>query len=252
MWACPVKRFQGFRKKDMLMGLFPGPISTRDFIVYLIRTQPDLVFANYGMNDGIYLPFDIGRFEQFKSGMIRLHETVVKMGAKIVHLTPPVYDESKGGKAGYDQVLHEYSQWLLDQRNENNWQVLDIHGPMKTYLEEKRDKDPLFYLASDGVHPGDEGHCIMAKELLIFLGENKVAKTNGIRDALKEYPDSEQLIEIVRERQQLMRDAWLTVSGHQRPGIKKGLSMEMARKKAESLDRKIVMIIPSGVKRELP
>lgn len=239
----PSETVSGLSEEGHANGAFPRPDLHERLYRVLEQTQPDLVFANYGMNDGIYLPLDMGRFEQFKSGMIRLHKAVVDTGAKIVHLTPPVYDEAKGGKAGYDQVLHEYSLWLLDQRAENKWQVLDIHGPMKTYLEEKRDKDPLFYLASDGVHPGDEGHWIMAKELLIFLGENEVSKSVGIHDALKEYPASELVIEMVRERQQLMRDSWLTASGHQRPGIREGLPMEMAKKKADSLDTRIIMSV---------
>jgi lysophospholipase L1-like esterase len=247
----PSETVSGLSEEGHADGAFPRPDLHERLYRVLEQTQPDLVFANYGMNDGIYLPFDIGRFEQFKSGMIRLHEAVVETGAKIVHLTPPLYDETKGGKAGYDQVLHEYSQWLLDQRKENKWQVLDIYGPMKTYLEKKRSKDPLFYLASDGVHPGDEGHWIIAKELLVFLGENEVSKSIGIHDALKEYPASDQVIGMVRERQQLMWDAWLTASGHQRPGVREGLPMEMAREKAESLDSRIAISVRQG-DRELP
>ena len=37
---------------------------------------------------------------------------------------------------------------------------------MRTALDEGRAKDPAFVLARDGVHPGREGHWLMAKAIL--------------------------------------------------------------------------------------
>lgn len=50
------------------------------------------------MNDGIYMPFDEDRFQKCKDGITWLHDTVVKSGARIIHLTPPYYNELKGKK----------------------------------------------------------------------------------------------------------------------------------------------------------
>lgn len=61
--------------------------------------------------------------------MIWLHETVEKSGAKIIHVTPPIYDKAKGGHAGYAEVLDKFSEWLVAQRT-NGWQVIDSHTPM--------------------------------------------------------------------------------------------------------------------------
>src|SRR5690606_33458589 len=102
------------------------------------------------------------------------------------------------------------SLWLLDQEQTKRWLVVDIHGPMKSYMEEKRRKDPSFSLAADGVHPGDEGHWLIAREILIFLGENHANDIESIQAILKDYPNSGAVIHAVREKQQLMRDAWLT------------------------------------------
>lgn len=244
----PSETVSGLSEEGHADGAFPRPDLHERLQRILTQVKPDLVFANYGMNDRIYMPLDADRFERFKSGMNRLHDAVVATGAKVVHLTPPVYDDSKGQKAGYDEVLYEYSSWLLDQRRENKWKVLDIHGPMKAYLEKKRRDDPSFYLAADGVHPGDEGHWLIAKEILLFLGEKGFSMTEGIDQVLSEELNSDKLIGLVRERQQLMRDSWLTATQHQRPGINVGLPLEIAREKAQALDGRIINLAQSKKK----
>ena len=232
----PSETVSGLSEQGHADGAFPRPDLHERLERVLRQTQPDLVFANYGMNDGIYQPFDSMRFEKFQSGMLKLHEAVVKQGAKIVHLTPPVYDEVKGGKSGYDDVLDRYSLWLLEQEQAKRWIIVDIHGPMKTYLKEKRRKDPSFHLAADGVHPGDEGHWLIAREILMFLGENHANDVESIQATLKDYANSGAVIQTVREKQQLMRDAWLTATGHVRPGIKEGLPLGEAYEKAAALE----------------
>jgi lysophospholipase L1-like esterase len=242
----PSETVSGLSEEGHADGAFPRPDLHERLERVLKQTQPDLVFANYGMNDGIYLPFDTARFEKFQSGMIKLHEAVVKQGAKIVHLTPPVYDEVNGGKTGYDDVLDRYSLWLLEQEQAKRWLVVDIHGPMKTYLKEQRLLDASFHLAADGVHPGDEGHWLIAREILMFLGENHANDVESIQAILKEYPNAEAVIHIIREKQQLMRDAWLTATGHSRPGIKEGLHLEAAYEKAATLEAELDRLVSNS------
>ncbi|MCK7553972.1 hypothetical protein MKQ70_02690 [Chitinophaga sedimenti] len=80
-------------------------------------------------------------------------------------------------------------------------------------------------LAADGVHPGDEGHRIMAKSILAAVGE-------GL-----EYIDTD-LLQLVAQRQAIMKDAWLTAAGHQRP-MQPGLPLPEARSKTAPIDIKI-------------
>src|SRR5690606_3114264 len=91
----PSETVSGLSEEGHADGAFPRPDLHERLYRVLKQTKPDLVFANYGMNDGIYLPFDSTRFERFKDGMLWLHETVVKHGAQIVHLSPPIFDEVK-------------------------------------------------------------------------------------------------------------------------------------------------------------
>ena len=43
-------------------------------------------------------------------------------------------DEVTGQHAGYAGVLDRYSDWLIAQRSEASWTVIDVHGPMAAAL----------------------------------------------------------------------------------------------------------------------
>src|SRR5690606_9322196 len=141
----------GLSEPNHADGKFPRPDLLERLDRVLTQVAPDLVIANYGMNDGIYLPFDEERFDKFKKGMNWLHQVVENSGAEIIHITPPVYDERKG--AAYANVLDLYSDWLISQRYTQDWKVIDLHWPMRKELEAQRQLDPEFAFAKDGVHP---------------------------------------------------------------------------------------------------
>ena len=225
-------------------GSFPRPDLHERLARVLNQTKPDLVFACYGMNDGIYLPFDKERFKQFKDGMNWLHNEVLKTGAKIIHLTPPYYDELKGKSIGYGEVLDRYADWLLSMKNAAGWQVVDVHYPMKKYLIAHREVDKKFKLegfalAQDGVHPGEVGHWIMAREVLAYLGFKKAAKSPGIIAGLTNIDNAAQYLKLIAERQNMMRDSWLTSTKHIRPGLPTGLPLNEAQSKSAELQVRI-------------
>ncbi|WP_232074117.1 SGNH/GDSL hydrolase family protein [Spirosoma aureum] len=93
----PSETVSGLSEDGHADGKFPRPDLHERLARVLALTKPDLVFACYGMNDGIYLPFDQSRFQKFREGINWLHNEVVKAGARIIHLTPPIYDDLKGG-----------------------------------------------------------------------------------------------------------------------------------------------------------
>lgn len=231
----PSETVSGLSEPGHAGGKFPRPdLHERlDRVMALVR--PDVVFACYGMNDGIYLPFDRERFDKFKDGINWLHDKYVKAGIRIVHLTPPVYDELKGGKKGYAAVLDKYSDWLLKQRKSKKWEVADIHYPMKKYLQDG------ITLANDGIHPGEEGHWIMAKALLLYLGEKKSETATDLLSAT-DHPKETEIFKLIVRKQSMMKDAWLTASGHKRP-MKAGLPLTEAREKAAEIDRQIEVLM---------
>ncbi len=218
-------------------GAFPRPSLHERLGRVLSRLKPDLVFACYGMNDGIYLPFDEGRFAAYRTGLQRLRAAVTRAGATIIHVTPPIYVDVKGTAPSYAAVLDRYARWLASQRT-TGWNVVDPHTPMARELAARRARDPGFTFARDGVHPAEGGHWILAREILRHLGADDLPADAGI-DALFTAPAARDLLSLVRTRQELWRDAWLTATGHTRPKTKAGLPSEDARREAAEIDRRI-------------
>jgi len=231
----PSETVSGLSEPGHAGGKFPRPDVHERLSRVLALTKPDLVFVCYGMNDGIYLPYDEGRFAKYREGMLWLHKELAATGALIIHLTPPVFDEQNGGHGGYAGVLDRYSSWLLQQRDSLGWSVGDIHFPMKKYLLDRRAANPSFAYAKDGVHPDSLGHWIMAKAVLNYLGEKEEAGSAAA--AFEKYPA---IFRLVGEKQQIMKDAWLTTAGHKRPGMNTGMPLEEARKKEAELDSEIM------------
>lgn len=233
----PSETVSGLSEPGHADGKFPRPDLHERLERVLLHTKPDLVFSCYGMNDGIYLPFDEGRFQKYKEGINCLNEEVIKNGTPIIHITPPIYDGRKG--EAYANVLDIYSDWIISKRYTDGWKVIDIHWPMKKYLEDKRLSDDDFFLAKDGVHPNDTGHWIMAKQLLLYLGEVDVSKVNGIEEVVSQFNHGAEIWKLVEESQKIMKDAWLTSIGHQRPGMNAGLTLEEALDKTDMLQKEI-------------
>jgi lysophospholipase L1-like esterase len=241
----PSETVSGLSEPGHAGGKFPRPDLHERLERVLEKTTPDLVFACYGMNDGIYQPLDEGRFEKFKDGMRWLHETVTARHVKIIHLTPPVFDPVPIAKKvapadkvdadhpyeGYDDVLTAYSNWLLERRKDG-WTVIDLHGPMKRLLAEHRKTDPAFSFSRDGVHPGDEGHLVMAEAVLRGLPTAIVP--NDARS-----PRFQKLDALVAKRTRLMEDQWLHVTGHRRPGMATTMPLQKFQMTVDDLTRRI-------------
>lgn len=149
-------------------GRFPRPCLFERLGRLLDKVKPEVVFACYGMNDGIYLPLDEGRFQSFKDGVTRLIDQCQAAGVKEIHLiTPPIFDAvAKPGEFNYDTVLTACAAWEMTLQRPG-LQVIDLHTPMKA-ARAKRDE----VFSKDRVHPGDEGHLFMARTILAGLGVN--------------------------------------------------------------------------------
>ena len=157
--------------------------------------KPDWVVACYGINDGIYHPYDDSRFEAYKTGINRLIKEVHASGSHLILLTAPPY--AKAGPAFpdgtnavtrekllaeankqanaeavknpnkygyrtpyayYDQVMETYAAWLLTLKNQENVWVIDLRKAMLPSVKETHGKDPI--------HPNKLGHDLMAVSFL--------------------------------------------------------------------------------------
>ena len=249
----PSETVSGLSEDGHAGGKFPRPDLHERLDRVLQRLRPELVFACYGMNDGIYLPLDDERFQRFQDGLHRLRQKVQGCGAQLIHLTPAVFDAAPirsrlvpadrvvSGQMyeGYDEVLERYADWLLGQRAQG-WQVIDLRGPMKQALADGRQQDASFRFSGDGVHPNPAGHQVMAQALLRGVGLGADA------DSFAQYadPDSKRarLFGLVHRRQRILTDAWLTATGHLRP-MSPGLPLDQAEPQAAALAEQIQQLL---------
>lgn len=223
---------------------FPRPDVHERLDRALAKTKPDVVMVCYGMNDGIYYPFSEARFASFREGINLLIAKVRAAGARLVLMTPPPFDPEPLRKHGklqpaeaekhgwigiyenYDDVLKRYSEWILEQGARVEL-VIDLHSAVNAYLIERRKADAAYVMSGDGVHLNDEGHRILAQTISAALGTG----TLGAVDP--------ELLRRVNERQHILRAAWLSHVGHQRPGMGEGLPLEEAQKKAAEFETQI-------------
>ncbi|MCA8983927.1 MAG: SGNH/GDSL hydrolase family protein [Planctomycetaceae bacterium] len=223
---------------------FPRPNVQNRIEKALDLVQPDVVVACYGMNDGIYHPFDESRFLAYQRGIQRIIDLSHARGAKVILLTPPPFDPLVPREKGkllpagqpeyayyamyenYDDVLKRYGEWIMQQGN-NADMVINVHRPVSEYVARQRLKDPQFTLIPDGIHPNPAGHRILAEAILPAW---------GLPASLE--PDPE-LLKLVTRRGTLLHDAWLSHIGHDRPGVAAGLPLEEARQQAQQLEQQI-------------
>ena len=89
---------------------FPRPNVNERLQRLLRRLSPDVLVVNYGMNDGIYHPFDKDRFENYKQGINQIIDSAstAKSEVKIILVTSPPFDPlplKRTREAGFKRCL---------------------------------------------------------------------------------------------------------------------------------------------------
>jgi lysophospholipase L1-like esterase len=222
---------------------FPRPNIHERLDRALDRLQPDVVVACYGMNCAIFHPISDAGYQKYKDGIDLLIQKCKASGATVVLITPPPFDPvplSRLGKLNeadaddfswntpyqhYNDVMRAYADYVLSKRDEVD-DVIDVFQPLTGYVDVKRQSDPNFAMSADGVHLNDEGHQVMADAILKHLGETPTK------------PD-ETLFQLIRQRQAIFHDTYLSLVGHQRPGMPEGLPLEEAIKATEKISEQI-------------
>ncbi|KAF0175409.1 MAG: lysophospholipase L1-like esterase [Limisphaerales bacterium] len=254
----PSETVSGLSEPGHAGGAFPRPTVHERLDRVLAKAKPDLIVACYGMNCGMYYPFSEERFAKYREGMELLRKKAAAIGAKVVHITPPVFDpmpikarllpaglpEYKQPFEGYNTVLDRYSEWLVSQRAQG-WLVFDAHFPMAKFIAAERERDPAFKLAGDGVHINATGHWLIAREVLraFKAPEDKLAEAkDGAGFLASVHPRGAELLKLIAQRQGIVKDAWLNECGHLRPGMKKGVPVAEAKEKWTELEAKIAEV----------
>lgn len=195
----------GLSEKGHAGGKFPRPCLSERLGRVLEKARPEVVFACYGMNDGIYQPLDRDRFAAFRTGVTDLIDRCRKAGVKQIYLvTPPIYDHApKAGEGDYDAVLAGYARWEAGLKSPGVT-VIDLHTAMRKARDARAEP-----FSKDKVHPGDDGHLFMARTVLAALGvkapDEAVA---GVK--------SDPLFRLVERKRSLRAAAWMRHVGFTR------------------------------------
>ncbi len=231
----PSETVSGLSEDGHAGGEFPRPDLAERLDRVLAVTKPDLVFACYGINCGIYRPLDDGRFQRYQEGMRHLKQKVEAAGATLIVVTPPFYDDQQAKTAfAYNAVLDRYTQWLLDRRKEG-WLVIDVHGPMTDEVNKRRQTDPSFVFQPDAVHPHAAGHWFMTQQLIRWFDDASEADAESPQKMVENCGMPSSSLELFERRMSVLRDAYLTAAGHKRPGIPAGKSIREAQQEAGQL-----------------
>lgn len=209
-------------------GAFPRPCLHERLGRVLDQFKPTHVLACYGMNDGIYQAVDEARFAAFRDGAEALHAASRSAGAQLVFITPPLFqaDDPAKDTRRYDAVLDHYAGWLTGQ-SKAGWQVVDIRPPLRAAVAAAKAADPAFIYAGDGIHPGPAGHRFIADA--VCAGLWTLWRLPGAPEIA---PDP--ALEILARRANLLKHAWLSKTGHLRPGVPAGLPLDSANPQAAS------------------
>lgn len=225
----PSETVSGLSEEGHAGGKFPRPDLHERLERVLHGFKPTLVLSCYGMNDGIFLPVDEARLAAFRKGTNDLKTAVEQHHARWIAITPPVFsiDHPAADRLRYDATLDAEANALLERRKDG-WRVIDIRLDLRREVATAKQANPAFVYAPDKVHPGDDGHRFIADSInkqlwpmLKLTGQPQVASEDALR--------------ILGQRSRLLRDAWLSETKHQRPGLPAGLPIVEAQRKAVRL-----------------
>jgi lysophospholipase L1-like esterase len=133
----------------------------------------DICFLYYGINDGIYSPFDQKRFKAYKKGIEKAVKIIAKTGSKVILLTPTPFMQA-GMKANnglplanysykepyykYNtEVISPYADFITNNKSNYVFKTIDTYHPV---LE-----NASISFGQDRIHPLPEGHEIIAETI---------------------------------------------------------------------------------------
>ncbi|HJV33184.1 MAG TPA: SGNH/GDSL hydrolase family protein [Patescibacteria group bacterium] len=143
----------------------------------LLPWKPDVVTTCYGMNDGSYRAYDESIGKRYALAMADIVARLKKAGATVVVGGPGVVDskyfQGGGEKAKvYNDNLKHLSEHAKKIAETEGFPHADVFGAMMAAMEKAK---PVLGEAydvggKDGVHPGPNGHLVMAYAFLKGMG----------------------------------------------------------------------------------
>ena len=219
----------GLSEESHMKHGFPRPCLHERLERVLAKVKPEIVFACYGINDGIYLPLADDRLQAFKTGILKMIQVCQANGVKeIFIITPPIYDEPQRKDIwSYDTVMAAYAAWEKTLTIPHV-QVIELY----TALRAARDAQPDVVLSKDKVHPGEEGHLLMARIILRGLNINLPNETLA---TIKADP----LFTLIAKQRSLRANAWMPYIGYTREKTFRAESVTTQENEVANLQKQI-------------
>ena len=142
-----------------------------------LRYKPTIATTCYGMNDGGYGPLTDERAKKYRESMTDVVKKFKESGARVVVGSPGCVDSFTFRKntdqaAVYNKTLGQLRDIAREVASEQGVAFADVYQPMIDTMEKAKAKYGKEYpvAGNDGVHPGANGHLVMAYAFLKALG----------------------------------------------------------------------------------
>ncbi|MGA0040547.1 MAG: SGNH/GDSL hydrolase family protein, partial [Pirellulales bacterium] len=145
--------------------------------------KPDVVTLAYGMNDSRYRPFDVTNGRWYEDHYTAIVRKLKEHGAEVVVGSPGCAGKIASWVKSRSGTLEQHNITLCALRDiamgvaeREDVRFADIFWPMYQAQvlapseHQATEADPYLVAGEDGIHPGWEGHLIMAWSMLRALG----------------------------------------------------------------------------------
>lgn len=143
----------------------------------MVPYKPTVATTCYGMNDGGYVALTPETLKNYTDSMDRIVTEMKKAGVRFIVVGSPgavdttTFNILKTKPEVYNKTLAELSKAAHDVAKKHGAVFADVYTPMMDVMAKAKAKFGNDYpIAKDGVHPGPNGHLIMAYAFLKALG----------------------------------------------------------------------------------
>ena len=142
------------------------------------RYQPTVATTCFGMNDGGYSPMDPNKAKGYRDNQKAIVEGMKKAGVRFIVVGSPgcvdtvTFRNDPKLAVMYNKTLSEERDISKQVAEEQGVAFANVFDPMIDVMAKAKAKyGPQYHLAGgDGVHPGRNGHLVMAYAFLKALG----------------------------------------------------------------------------------
>jgi len=144
----------------------------------VLRFRPTVATTCYGMNDGGYSPQTREKAKRYREAQQKIVRELKAAGVRVIVVGSPGCVDSDTFRKDPQQA-DMYNRVLADERDiaeqvarEEGVIFADVFDPMLNVMRRTKDKyGKEYHLAgADGVHPGHNGHLVMAYAFLKAMG----------------------------------------------------------------------------------